>query len=647
MLIFVAVAVPLLVTAEGPGMVWDEGYTVDRVEKVAKWFDRLVRGELDWRQAISAQAIDHYWPFAREEPDGHPPLYALVAFAGWIVGRVLLPPLAAYRLGPILLIATTMTAAYVFLRGRLGPWPAAAAVLLCVYCPRLFSHAHFALYDMPLACWWLLTAIAFWRAAEAAQRSWWQALSWSGATAVLLAACAATKFTGWLVPVPLLVATWICWPRAGRDMADAVPGPGMRAKLLLTAVTALPIVVGAWPVLRQVRTLERIDGELRRELAAVEPARQRLIPRLVADRYRREHPSEVPGWLLFGAGPLLAAFALVRFNYPQRGRRFTAWELWFVLLGLTPLATVMLVPSWWPDPVQRIALFLWSNLTRARTTWIPTLFFGQVYEFGLPWYNTLAWLVLAMPPLTLLLVAIGLGAAVAGLLSRGRSGSGSAMLLVYLAIHAATLLVVRALPNAPGHDGIRQLVPSFVFLTLVAGGALGRSGAVVHRLLGGAAVLWTIAATAVYHPVQLSYYSLLVGGLPGATRLGMEPTYYWDALDARVRAWLTEHTSAEEKIAFSSLPLSFHYLRSWGYLPVRFLPDEPGRIRWYVLQNRPGMFVARPLDRTLAERGRAAYVRRRLGVPLIWVFPIEELDRLKRENVGGRGDAAGSWGGGS
>jgi hypothetical protein len=34
----------------------------------------------------------------------------------------------------------------------------------------------------------------------------------------------------------------------------------------------------------------------------------------------------------------------------------------------------------------------------------------------------------------------------------------------------------------------------------------------------------------VYHPCQLSYYNLLVGGLPGAKRLGFEVTYWGDTV---------------------------------------------------------------------------------------------------------------------
>ena len=33
------------------------------------------------------------------------------------------------------------------------------------------------------------------------------------------------------------------------------------------------------------------------------------------------------------------------------------------------------------------------------------------------------------------------------------------------------------------------------------------------------------------HPFGLSYYNLLIGGLPGAERLGLELTYWSDAVD--------------------------------------------------------------------------------------------------------------------
>ena len=51
-----------------------------------------------------------------------------------------------------------------------------------------------------------------------------------------------------------------------------------------------------------------------------------------------------------------------------------------------------------------------------------------------------------------------------------------------------------------------------------------------------------------YFGHNLSYYSRLVGGLRGAVALGLEPTYYWDALDRRTLAWLAEHTGDDQKV---------------------------------------------------------------------------------------------------
>ena len=63
-------------------------------------------------------------------------------------------------------------------------------------------------------------------------------------------------------------------------------------------------------------------------------------------------------------------------------------------------------------------------------------------------------------------------------------------------------------------------------------------------------------------PVPLSYYSPLVGGLPGAARMGMEPTYYWDALQPEVLEWLNSHTSTGQKVMFARYPTSWLYLQA-------------------------------------------------------------------------------------
>jgi hypothetical protein len=132
-------------------------------------------------------------------------------------------------------------------------------------------------------------------------------------------------------------------------------------------------------------------------------------------------------------------------------------------------------------------------------------------------------------------------------------------------------------------------------------------------------------------PVPLAYFSPIVGGLPGAAALGMEPTYYWDALSTDTLEWLNAHPRDEAKVRFSSFPTSLLYLRQTHQLRRGLLPKEPGPWAWYVLQNRPGAFS--PLDRELLRHAQPAHVVRKWGVPLIWIFPYDGVraaeERLK------------------
>ena len=105
-----------------------------------------------------------------------------------------------------------------------------------------------------------------------------------------------------------------------------------------------------------------------------------------------------------------------------------------------------------------------------------------------------------------------------------------------------------------------------------------------------AALIEGIASVAVMMPVPLSYFSPIVGGLPGATALGMEPTYYWDALDPDARRWLAVNTPSGRTFGFMTFPTSWLYLRRTGELPHQLAGVDPGQPTWMVVQNRPGEF---------------------------------------------------------
>jgi hypothetical protein len=149
------------------------------------------------------------------------------------------------------------------------------------------------------------------------------------------------------------------------------------------------------------------------------------------------------------------------------------------------------------------------------------------------------------------------------------------------------------------------------------------------RIAVAAAVVEAVISVLLLLPVPLSYYSPLVGGLPGAARLGMEPTYYWDALSPEVRKWLRDHTFPAQTIRFATFPTSWLYLRQIGELPARLDSVDPGTPAWYVMQNRPGALS--PIDRLLAERSTPSFVVSKFGVPLIWVFPYAEHENVQKQ----------------
>ncbi len=339
------------------------------------------------------------------------------------------------------------------------------------------------------------------------------------------------------------------------------------------------------------------------------------------------------GWL--APLPFLAVAAATR---DRPGLRALA-------LGLPlALATFFLLnPPLWHQPLAGFAAFLDFNVHRAAHAElnVATCFFGRLYDarHPLPWYNTLFWTGVTVPVGLLALAGVGV---VCVLRRRPADRAGLLLIAQWL-----VLLVVRALPIAPPHDAERLILPSFAFLAALAGlGAAKVAGTrrVPHWTAHGVCLLlYATSALSLfwYAPQWLSYYNLLIGGLPGATALGMEPTYYWDGLDRSVLDWLRAHTGPGEKIKFAAGAWdNLELMRAWGTLRCEYQPQSPGEYRWYVLQRRPSAW--QPADRWLIAHARPAFAKRirpngvgpwRLDVPLVEVYSydryLEAVDAIR------------------
>ncbi len=217
------------------------------------------------------------------------------------------------------------------------------------------------------------------------------------------------------------------------------------------------------------------------------------------------------------------------------------------------------------------------------------------------------------------------GDALTGLSGREPIAVGPFAALV--ALHWAFFLAFRALPHTPGHDGVRLFLPAFGVLAVLAG--LG-AAAVVERwgrwgkALVVAAIVEGVASVAVMMPVPLSYFSPVVGGLPGAPRLGMEPTYFWDGLSDEAIDWLNAHTPPGSVGPVRDVPdvagsTSSRRAGSARRLPRSTRAAEPGT------SSRTARARSGRSSASCSSEGRPAFVVSKLGVPLVLIYPLPGL----------------------
>ncbi len=593
----------LLATAPGLPIVWDEGNAIFRAGLIGRWPWSWFQQAAPVRQPgpdgsehpLSREAIEAGWPYTTQV-EGHPACYGIVIAAGEAVARWFLPPLTAWRFGPMVLFA--LAAGVLFYRmsrlyGQGAGWVSVLALLLQ---PRLFAHAHFATCDGPLTACWLLAWAAFPEAHPSRTP-----------------------------------------PSAACDLGQPHGQSG-----------------------QETARLARPHHPFRR--LAFQAALFGLLLGMTMS-------CKATGWI--------APIPFVLWAVLYRDRRALA----AVAIGLpAALATFYLLnPPLWHEPIEGLLAFFRLNTNRQLN--VANFFLGRMYDLhhSLPWYNTLVWTAIAVPIGLLPLALVGLGR-----ILRRPLANRAGMLLV---LNWMILLVVRALPGTPPHDGIRLFLPAFAFLApLIAIGTVGvqasagrLAAALVHfartcaavclsrcpfspaaaagkgqgttssepapsrvcacrssRVLVSAAMVLVFVGSATslvcYAPQWLSYYNLAVGGLPGAARVGMEPTYYWDSLDAEVLQWLGVNTAEGEKVLFGSAPSeSLALIQAWGTLPVEFRPGVPGRYRWYVIQRRPSACM--PPDQWLLRNAQPVYKKYlpsygpgpwHMNVPLLEIYRYED-----------------------
>ncbi|MDR1270511.1 MAG: hypothetical protein LBK82_13395 [Planctomycetaceae bacterium] len=341
----------------------------------------------------------------------------------------------------------------------------------------------------------------------------------------------------------------------------------------------------------------------------------------------------------------------------------------FLTIFFALLTFWLFSPRLWLAPIT--GMYQYFYLNTHRTLNIAVLFFGNMYDltYPLPWYNTLVWSAITVPIGILVLFFAGL---ITIIRDKNKHWSGFGLFL-----NMSSLLFIRALPGTPVHDGIRMFVPAFPFLAIIAGiGAatlwkgvfwnrisvnkkhenkvfrnenmkiknkflnICLKNYLFIRLLVLLIYIASLFNMFWYAPQWLSFYNLVIGGLPGAVRAGMEPTYYWDGLDDEVLHWLCRNTNSGDKIAFSvhspaALDLYFSLKKiriPFEIPPVTETFDDfkSQGFRYYILQRRPSGEFER--DKQLMMHEKPVWVKtiRKSGwgawnlntVPIIEIYEI-------------------------
>ncbi|MCA8998909.1 MAG: phospholipid carrier-dependent glycosyltransferase [Planctomycetaceae bacterium] len=216
------------------------------------------------------------------------------------------------------------------------------------------------------------------------------------------------------------------------------------------------------------------------------------------------------------------------------------WQgiLSLVVVAVTSFAVFFVGWPWlWTDPLPRI----WEYF--ARSTERPIIYcyyLGTRYaDRDVPWHYPWVMFTVTMP---LLWLALGTW----GLVPRD-SNKAAARRWQLLIGGMALPFIVFTIPGVPVYDGVRLFLVSFPLWGVFVG--MG-----VHRLLTnptspsdemshdtkrrkwvvnwGTVFLFASVVGSLWrlHPLHLSYFNELTGGLSGATNLGMEPTYWGDSV---------------------------------------------------------------------------------------------------------------------
>jgi dolichyl-phosphate-mannose-protein mannosyltransferase len=572
--VLIVVLIALIPTVGDFGLTWDEpAYRYSQVMS-AHWWEQLGRARTsdELQELLGPQTLLYYWPYGRFGINFHPPLAGQLNLATYAVFGNWMKDIPARRMATVIEFALTITIGFHFLARRYGTWVGLVMAGSLLAMPRLYGQAHLIDTDTPGLLLWAATAIAFWKGLNEPQ-----ARRWRVTVGILLGLGFVEKLSAVMVLLPLLV--WLIVVRLNVVIALVSVVRTPFAMLLARIAGRRPLAYG-----RIGNRYDWIDGllttgamlaPLTLAFQQIQILQQRFPPPSATDLFIDRPASDWSGAILaVPLGVWLFRRLLGRLfpRNPLWGPERPALEIWTAILAFAPVVGWLGNPAWWRDTLPRLAhYYTLSNQRRGALPDIQIIYFGQIYEYSLPWHN--AWVLMGIT-----VPAAILGAAVIGVLwalKRIRQDR----LPLYFLIHLLTLPVIRMF-DTPAHDGVRLFLPAFFFLAAFAAwGAIWLADALARRARAPVGLMRLAAASIVVgsalgaligvHPYELSYYNELIGGPRGAWARGFELSYWYDAFNGPVIRELNARLPHRAEVDFlneKSNTITFQELQTLGAL---------------------------------------------------------------------------------
>lgn len=321
--------------------------------------------------------------------------------------------------------------------------------------------------------------------------------------------------------------------------------------------------------------------------------------------------TKIHAWFL---APIVFLWAVARVGWVKACASMTAW-------AATGLAIFVAGWPWlWDHSLARLTAYWGTGVERAA---LRVLYFGRVFlDRDVPWHYPWFYFAVTVP--------LGLhGLGLLGLHGGWRERRSDRFPLL-LAGSMAFFLVLFS-TRVPVYDGERLFLVVFPLWAILIGRGFAAawqlgSGRPPLRIALVALVLGQGLGVVATYPFGLSYYNALVGGLKGAERLGLELTYWNDAVDGVLLDRLASEVRAGESAALAPTLYpgqgTICTTRAMSRLPV-VLQDEQAaaHAEWVVVSRRTAYW--RPELVARLPQGRPVFLRTRGGVWLaaLWRFP--------------------------